>query len=131
VPCDVLVDCLADVIRQRDVAELPFLAELQRLQLCCRVALFLDPQSLAPVDPAAQVDREGLADPQPAAVHQPHGGGPVRRQPGGRDLEHRLIRTSPGAGCATVKNGRVRQKTMSPGSPVSSTTRRGTPSTVS
>ena len=28
------------------------------------------------------VDREGLADPEPAAVHQPHGGGPIWRQPG-------------------------------------------------
>ena len=82
VPGNVLVDRLADVLRQRDVAELPLLPELQRLQLRCWVDLLLQPQGLAPVDPAAQVDRERLADPQSAAVHQPYSGGPVWRQPG-------------------------------------------------
>jgi hypothetical protein len=40
-------------------------------------------------------------------VRQSHGGGPVRRQPGDRHLEHRPVRIPPGAGCVTVKDGRV------------------------
>jgi hypothetical protein len=40
-------------------------------------------------------------------VRQSHGGGPVRRQPGDRHLEHRPVRIPPGADCVTVKDGRV------------------------
>ena len=79
---DVLVDPLADVLRQRDVPELAYFAKLQRAQLCSRVDLLPNPQCLALVDAAVKVDGQGLADPQPAAMHEPHGGRPVRRQPG-------------------------------------------------
>ncbi|HEX6527206.1 MAG TPA: hypothetical protein VF070_45435 [Streptosporangiaceae bacterium] len=86
---DMLVDRLADIGGQRDVAELASRAVLQRPQLRCGVDLLLDPQGLAMMSLAAQADREGLADPQSAAVHQPYRGGPVRRQPGGDSLDLR------------------------------------------
>jgi hypothetical protein len=87
---DVLVDGLADVLRQRDVPELAGFAELQRSQLGARVDMLLHAQGLALVDTAAEVDGERFADPQPAAVHEPHGGGPVGGQPGGQCLHLRV-----------------------------------------
>jgi hypothetical protein len=51
------------------------------------VDLLPDAQGLAPVDAAAEADREGLADPQPATVHEPDGRGRVWRQPGGDSFD--------------------------------------------
>src|SRR6185437_5931673 len=87
---DVLVDRLAHVLRQRDVAELPRYAELEWPQLGAGVDLLLDPQGPVFVYAAAQVDGEGFADPQAAAVHEPYGGGPVWRQPGGDRFDLRV-----------------------------------------
>ena len=40
-------------------------------------------------------------------MRQPHGGGPVPRQAWRPPLEHRPVSIPPGAGCVTVKDGRV------------------------
>ena len=82
-----LVDGLADVLQQRDVTELSCRPVFQRPELRERVDLLLHPQGAAAVDAAAQVDGQGLAYAQAAAVHEPDGGRPVRCQPGGDRLD--------------------------------------------
>ncbi len=73
-----LVDGVADVLRQRDVPVVAFLAELHGAEPGLLVDLLVDAQDGAVRDPAAPVDGERFADAQAAPVHQPYGGRPVR-----------------------------------------------------
>jgi hypothetical protein len=65
---DVLVDGLADVFGQGDVAELPGVAVLQRPELRELVDLLSYSQGAAVTGAAAQADGQGLADAQTAAI---------------------------------------------------------------